>query len=80
MESSGEDLKRADEAERQLTELIRQLGHDALTGWAEQRVAAETERGQALLGWRSAGEKNFTGIVPTGLLKSESGNSVKGLI
>lgn len=35
MESSGDDLKRADEAERQIIETLRQLGHDALSGWAQ---------------------------------------------
>lgn len=65
MESTGDDLKRADEAERQITELIRQMGHDALSGWADHRIDQETEQGHSREGWRSAGEKNSTGTVPT---------------
>lgn len=70
MESSGDDLKSADEAERQITELIRKMGHEALAGWAEQRVAQATKQGEETEGWRRAGEKNSTGIAPTVSLKS----------
>ena len=65
MESGGDDLKRADEAERQIIETLRQLGHDALSGWAEQHEAAAAEQGQQEPGWRPMGQKNFTGTVPT---------------
>lgn len=66
VESSGEDLKLADEAERQIIEPLRQLGHDALSGWAEQRAEAAAEQGMQELGWRPMGQKNSTGTAPTG--------------
>jgi len=65
MESSGANLKRVDEAERQITELVRRMGHDALSGWAEVRVAEEEKPLEQSAGWRSAGEKNSTGTAPT---------------
>ena len=65
LESSGSDLRRADEAERQITKQVRQLGHEALSGWAEGRVAEEAKRLEQSEDWRRAGEKNSTGIAPT---------------
>ncbi len=66
VESSGDELKLADEAERQLIETLRQLGHDALSGWAEQREEAAAEQGRQEPGWRPMGQKNSTGTAPTG--------------
>lgn len=65
MESAGDDLKRADDAERQMIETLRQLGHDALSGWAEQHEAAAAEQGHQEPGWRPMGEKNPIGTAPT---------------
>ena len=65
MESNGDDLKRADEAERQIVETLRPLGHDALSGWAGRHEAAAAEEGQQAAGWRPMGQKNSTGTVPT---------------
>lgn len=65
MESSGVDLRRADEAERQIIELVRQMGHDALSGWAKGRVEEEAKRVEQREDWRRAGEKNSTGTAPT---------------
>jgi hypothetical protein len=65
MESNGDDLKRADEAERQIIETLRQLGHDALSGWAERHEEAAAEEGRQAAGWRPMGQKNSTGTVPT---------------
>lgn len=65
MESSGDDLKRADEAERQIIETLRQLGHDALSGWAERHEAAAAHQGWEEPGWRPMGQKNSTGTAPT---------------
>lgn len=69
MESSSDDLKLADEAERQIIETLRQLGHDALSGWAQQHEAAAADQGQQTAGWRPMGQKNSTGTVPTDRLK-----------
>ena len=65
MESEGDDLKRADEAEQQIIEALRQLGHDALSGWAEQHESAAAEQGRKEPGWRPMGQKNSTGTAPT---------------
>jgi hypothetical protein len=65
MESTGDDLKRADDAERQIIETLRQLGHDALSGWAEQREEASAQQGRGESGWRPMGQKNSTGTAPT---------------
>lgn len=65
MESEGDDLKRADEAERQIIETLRQLGHDALSGWAGQHEAVAAEQGRQEPDWRPMGEKNSTGTAPT---------------
>jgi len=66
VESSGDDVKLADEAERQIIETLRQLGHDALSGWAEQREERAAEQGRQEPDWRPMGQKNSTGTVPTG--------------
>ncbi len=63
MESSGDELKLADEAERQIIETLRQMGHEALLGWAEQRVEATARQGREV--GRSMGKKNSTGTAPT---------------
>ena len=65
MDSSGAEVRRADEAERQITERLRQLGHEALTGWAQGREGEEAKRLAPSEAWRRAGEKNSTGTAPT---------------
>jgi hypothetical protein len=65
VESSGDDLKLADEAERQIIETLRQLGHDALSGWAEQREDVSAQQGREEPDWRPMGQKNSTGTAPT---------------
>lgn len=44
MESNGDDLKRADEAEQQIIETLHQLGHDALSGWADRHEERQPKR------------------------------------
>jgi hypothetical protein len=61
MESSGDDLIRADEAERQIIETLRQLGRDALSGWTRRHEEAAAEQGRQEAGWRPLGQKNSTG-------------------
>ena len=62
---TGDDLKRADEAERQIIETLRQLGHNTLSGLAQQHEEAAADQGQQAAGWRSMGQENSTGIAPT---------------
>jgi hypothetical protein len=59
MESSGDDLKRADEAERQITETLRQLEHDALSGWAQRHEEAAADQSRQEAGWRPMGKKTL---------------------
>ena len=42
VENAEGDLRRADEAERRVTEILRGTGHEILTGWAEQVAEAVT--------------------------------------
>ena len=43
MENAQGNLRRADEAERRVTEILRGMGQEILTGWAEQ-VAKERSK------------------------------------
>lgn len=66
VESTGNDLARADEAERQVIQTLRQMGNDALSAWATRRVeqtAAQSRQDSTL---RACGQKNSIGAVPTG--------------
>lgn len=65
-EAKGGNLQRADEVELQIIESIRQLGHDALTSWANQRIDEETTKCEANPALRSNGQKNSIGSPPTG--------------
>lgn len=65
MESTGDDLKRADDAERQMIDTLRQLGHDALSGWAQHQEEVSAQQGRAEPDWRPMGQKNSTGTAPT---------------
>ena len=65
VESTGKDLERADEAERQVIQTLRQMGKDALSAWAGRRISqtsAQSNRDPAL---RICGQKNSTGVAPT---------------
>ena len=65
VESTGDDLARADEAERQVIKTLREMGHDALSAWATRRISqtsAQSDNDPAL---RSCGQKNSTGAAPT---------------
>ena len=43
VEAEGDNLQRADEVELLVIESVRQLGHDALASWANQRIDQEVE-------------------------------------
>lgn len=67
VENAGDDIVKADDAERRVIEELRQMGNEALTGWAEKRIATAQARcplddGPAFTG---SGKKNFTGTVPS---------------
>jgi hypothetical protein len=44
VEGSAGEVERADEAERRMIEEVRQLGNEALHGWAERKVGEQEGR------------------------------------
>ena len=62
VEDGAGEVGRADEAERRMIEEVRQLGNEALQGWAERQV----EEGEVVVrgpgaGVKRNGKKNFAG-------------------
>ena len=66
VENAAGDCETADAAERRVIEALRQMGHDALTAWAERGVEKRTAVAQAEPNWRPGGEKNCMGTRPSG--------------
>ena len=62
MENAQGDLRRADEAERRMTEILRETGHDLLTGWAGQVAEAVTAEARAAAPVVGHAQKKSTGI------------------
>ena len=65
VENTQGDLRRADEAERRVTEILRKTGHDLLTEWAghvAETVTAEARAAAPIVGHA---KKKFTGIQRT---------------
>ena len=65
VEDAGDDLAKADAAERRVIDELRQLGNEVLSAWAEKRIDQVSRRppqtgGQVLA---RSGEKNCTGTV-----------------
>ena len=60
VEDVGDDLRKADEAERRVIEEVRRLGQEVLEGWAEGQVAKRAEALDRTSGgvWRE-GEKKL---------------------
>jgi hypothetical protein len=69
VEDAGDDLRKADEAERRVIEEVRGLGRDLLGDWAEGQVAKRAdELGRTPGIWRE-GKKNSAGTVPSATSK-----------
>lgn len=66
MENAQGELRRADEAERRVTEILRETGHDLLTGWAGQVAEVVTEEARAGAEVVGHAQKKSTGIRRTG--------------
>ena len=66
MENARGDLRRADEAERRVTEILRKTGHDVLTGWAGQVAEAVTAEARAVAAVVGHAQKKSTGTRRTG--------------
>ncbi len=64
IEDAEGDCEKADAAERRMIEELRQMGHEALTAWAERGVEKQTVWAQAEPDWRPGGKKNSTGTPP----------------
>lgn len=61
-EDAGDDLVKADEAERQVIEEVRKMGNEVLTNWAESRVTKAEQylpEGEKFV---RCGQKKLTGI------------------
>ena len=66
VENAEGDLRRADEAERRVTEILRETGHDLLTEWAGQVAEVVTVEARAAAPVVAHAKKKFTGIRRTG--------------
>ena len=66
VEDAAGDCKKADAAERRVIEALRQMGHDALTAWAERGVEKRTAVAQTEPDWRPGGKKTSIGTRPSG--------------
>lgn len=67
-EDAGDELVKADEAEKHVIKARRTLGNEVLTDWAENRVTkAEVYLPQGEK-WVRCGQTNFTGTAPSATL------------
>ena len=57
VEDAAGDCAKADAAERRVIDELRQMGHDALTAWAERGVEKRAAVAQAEPDWRPGGKK-----------------------
>ena len=57
VEDAAGDCGRADAAERRMIEELRQMGHEALTAWAERGVEKQTQLATEEADWRPGGKK-----------------------
>lgn len=62
IENAQGDLRRADAAERRVTEILRETGQELLTGWAGQVADAVTAEARAAAPVVGHAKKKSTGI------------------
>lgn len=78
VEDVGDDLRKADDAERRVIEEVRRLGQEVLGDWADGQVAKRVDELDRTPGvWRD-GKKNSAGTVRSGISKSPSRSSGRG--
>jgi hypothetical protein len=65
VEDAAGDFERADAAERRMIDQLRQMGHEALTAWAERGVEKQAQRATEEPDWRPGGKKNCIGTRPS---------------
>src|SRR5512143_3730368 len=66
VEDAAGDCEKADAAERRVIEEVRQMGHGALTAWAEGGIEKHTAVAQTTPDWRPGGKKTCIGTRPLG--------------
>ncbi len=59
VEDTEGDGEKADAAEQRVIEELRQMGHEALTAWAERGVEKQTVIAQTEPDWRPGGKKTL---------------------
>jgi hypothetical protein len=57
VENAAGDCEKADAVERRVIEELRQMGHEALTAWAERGLEKSVVVAQAESDWRPGGKK-----------------------
>ena len=69
VEDVGDELRKADEAERRVIDEVRRLGQEVLEGWADGQVAKRANALDWTPGvWRE-GKKNSAGTAPSATSK-----------
>ena len=66
VEDAAGDCEKANAAERRVIEELRQLGHAALTAWAEGGIEKRAAVAQTTPDWRPGGKKTCIGTRPSG--------------
>jgi hypothetical protein len=66
VENAAGDVNKAAEAERRVIEELRQIGQEALQGWATRRQEVLAQAADADAGLSRKEKKESTGIVATG--------------
>lgn len=69
VENASGDIEKANEAERRVFEELRQMGQEALTGWAERQHAKKVKALEAEGGVSRKEKKTFTGTAASGKSK-----------
>ncbi len=66
VEDAGDDVDKADEAERRMIEELRKMGNEALHAWAGRKAAQKAEGEERTAGSRKHCKKNSAGARRTG--------------
>ncbi len=78
VENASGDIEKANEAERRVFEELRQMGQEALTGWAERQHEKKVKGLEAEGGVSRKEKKTSTGTAGLGKSQSSSSSTGKG--
>ena len=78
VENVSGDIEKANEAERRVFEELRQMGQEALTGWAERQHEKKVKALEAEGGVSRKEKKTSTGTAGLGKSQSSSSSTGKG--